>query len=159
MKFAKEKSKLARKTLSQYTKMVIYSYLHGCELYHKIALLDNKQRLNLLTKKRLLHQPVVLTMKQKPYSFQLKYAFELADVIHLVASSKNIDQVNELADRIAFKNDHSEHNTEVYLTVKDLTRDETNRLFTRHLDETLTVLKLIAKDSSCVSLLNRLQPK
>lgn len=70
-------------------------------------------------------------MSTLPKTYQLKYAFDLVDVIHLVATSNTIPMVNAVAEMIDLKNHHSIKKTSVDLTVKDLTRDQTQNLFSK----------------------------
>jgi hypothetical protein len=137
--------------------MLCFSYLAGCDLYHRIALLNTRLRYSILSN-ALLSQTKVLTMKYQPDTFQLKYALELADVIHLVATQYTIDAVNYMAQMIDLKNDHSERKTLIDLTVKDLGPNKTGKLFSPHLDSSLIIRKFTAKESSSVALLNRLHP-
>ena len=66
---------------------MVISYLPGCDLYHKIALL-NKEYRKILPKSGLLDQAIVITLKNLPdYSkipmTSLFYAISLADSFQL----------------------------------------------------------------------------
>jgi hypothetical protein len=137
--------------------MVVFSFFSGADLYHKVALLNVLTR-DELARSGLLDQIKILTMRSLPKSYQLRYAFELADVIHLVATSSSIQQVNAIADMIDLKNHHSEKQTYVDLTVVDLNKEETDQLFSKELDDSLVVRKVTARESSSTYLLHRLVP-
>lgn len=64
----------------------MFSYLSGADLYHKIALLNNRTR-DSLPSSGLVDQLKKLTMKGMPvYIDNLAYALKLANVIELVTN-------------------------------------------------------------------------
>ena len=101
--------------------MIVFSYLTGSELFHKIALL-NKTTRQMLPESGILQQVKVLTMKSVPsYLGNLNFGLSLVDVIELVATQKTITVVNAMANQINFKNGFSKKYTEIDLTLDGLT--------------------------------------
>ncbi len=67
-------------------RMIVFSYLTGSDLFHKISLL-NKTTRQMLPESDILNQVKVLTMKSVPsYLANLNFGLSLADVIELVAT-------------------------------------------------------------------------
>ena len=76
-------------------RLLVFSYLSGAELYHKISLLNKKTRAS-LPSAGLLDQVKKLTMALDwPFDETgFKYAFKLVDVIELLATEISIEEVN-----------------------------------------------------------------
>lgn len=74
--------------------MLVFNYLTGTDLYHKIALLDKITWVS-LPEPGLLDSVKVLRMKSVPSNYRrLTYAFELIDIVELVAKNDTIMEVN-----------------------------------------------------------------
>jgi len=88
----------------QSLQLVTFSYLSGSDLYHKIALLNRSTR-SQLPQSGLVDQLRILTLKQEPDGLhRLKYAFQLAHVLHLVCTNTNIALVNRMAQLVDLRN-------------------------------------------------------
>jgi len=88
----------------QSLQFVTFSYLSGSDLYHKIALLNRSTR-SQIPQSGLVDQLRILTLKQEPDGLhRLKYAFQLAHVLHLVCTNTNIAMVNRMAQIVDLRN-------------------------------------------------------
>ncbi len=75
-------------------RLFVFSYLTGADLYHKIALLNKSIRMA-LPQSGLLDQIKILTMSTVPINHAyLKYAFELTNIVQLIAKKDSIEIVN-----------------------------------------------------------------
>ncbi len=103
-------------------------------MYQKIALLDKLTRVS-LPESGLLYQIKLLTMKTFPANLiDLRYAFRLADVISLIATSDIIPSVNSMANSIVFKNEFAQQQTKIDLTIDHLTNNQANSIFNKQID-------------------------
>jgi hypothetical protein len=70
--------------------LIIFSYLSGADLYHKVSLL-NKGIRHSLPKAGLMDQVKLLSYKEAPKSYSyLKYALSLVNVVELTPTDTNL---------------------------------------------------------------------
>ncbi len=83
-------------------RLVVFSYLTGADLYHKIALLDKSYR-KTLPISGLLDQEKLLKLKKIPArKTNLMYAFQIVDVVVLEINDDEIENINIMAHLIDF---------------------------------------------------------
>jgi hypothetical protein len=92
-------------------KLLIFSYLPGPCIYHKIALLNQATR-HSLPGSALLSQPKILKMRNIPKPKQLRFCLRIPNlVLNLIVTKENLDQISELVELLDLKNEYSEAKT------------------------------------------------
>ena len=88
-------------------------------------------------------------MKTKPTMLKyLTFALSLADVIEIIVSRNSADEVNQIVGAVIIKNNFSEKQTQLDLTLDGLTYDQSSNFIKYQLDKSITIRKLSTKDYS-----------